>query len=193
MKKVLLLLSNGFEALEASAFTDVFGWNEVLGDTKIKLITSSISSPIIATWNFKVETEAPLKDVDVNDFDALIVPGGFGKAGFFKDTKIPLFHEKVREFHLKKKPVAGVCTGVIPLAESGILMGKRATTYLLDNERYFKQLEKNGAIPVREPIVVSDNIITSSAPGTAVEVAFILLELLTDKTNSKWVRKNMGF
>ena len=50
MKKVLLLLSDGFEALEASAFTDVFGWNEVVGNKKIRLITSSISSPILATW-----------------------------------------------------------------------------------------------------------------------------------------------
>ena len=141
MKNVLLLLSNGFEALEASAFTDVFGWNEIVGNKKIKLTTSSISSPIMATWNFKVETELPLKDIDVNDFDALVVPGGFGRAGFFTDIKNTFFLEKITEFYLQNKTIAGVCTGVIPLAESGILKEKKATTYLLDNERYFKQLK----------------------------------------------------
>ena len=32
MKKILLLLANGFEAYEASVFTDVFGWNRSRGD-----------------------------------------------------------------------------------------------------------------------------------------------------------------
>ena len=32
MKKVLLLLANGFEAFEASVFADVIGWNKLEGD-----------------------------------------------------------------------------------------------------------------------------------------------------------------
>lgn len=193
MRKVLLLLSDGFEALEASAFIDVFGWNSTIGSKDIKLVTSSIQTPIKATWNLEVHTEIPLKDVQDNEFQAIIIPGGFGSAGFFQDTKSKLFQNTIKQFHYENKYIAGVCTGVIPLAESGILKGKQATTYLLDNERYFMQLEKHGVIPVRENIVIDKKIITSSSPGTAVEVAFILLEFLTTKENSDFIKFNMGF
>jgi len=193
MKKVLLLLSDGFEALEASAFTDIFGWNNTIGSKDIELITASITNPITTTWNFKVYTEKLVKDIVVDEFDALIIPGGFGKAGFFKQTKCDVFQRVIKEFYLKEKYIAGVCTGVIPIAESGILEGKRATTYLLDNERYFMQLKKHKVIPVKESIVVDGKIITSSSPGTATKVAFLLLEILTSRENCDYIKFNMGF
>lgn len=193
MRKVLLLLSEGFEAFEASAFIDVFGWNSTIGSKDIKLVTSSIKSPIKTTWNLEVYTEMLLKDIHPNDFQAIIVPGGFGGAGFFQDTKSELFQDTIKKFNYENKYMVGVCTGVIPLAESGILKGKKATTYLLDNERYFMQLKKHGVNPVKKNIVIDQRIITSSAPGTAVEVAFILLELLTTKENSDFIKFNMGF
>ncbi len=193
MKKILLLLSDGFEALEASSFTDVFGWNNTIGSKDILLVTASVKPKIRSTWNFEVITEENLGDISAVDYDALVIPGGFGSAGFFRDTKLRIFQEKIREFYSMERYLVGVCTGVIPLLESGILKGKRATTYLLDNDRYFKQIERNGALPVRKDIVVHDNIITSSAPGSAVEVAFILLELLTSKKNASHIREAMGF
>ncbi len=193
MKKILLLLSDGFEALEASSFTDIFGWNSTIGSRDLTLVTASVEPRIRSTWNFEVVTEETLDSVSADDYEALIIPGGFGSAGFFKDTKLKIFQEKIEEFYLRDRYIAGVCTGVIPLLESGILKGKRATTYLLDNDRYFKQIERNGAIPVREPFVVHDKIITSSAPGSAAEVAFFLLELLTTKENAHYIREAMGF
>lgn len=42
-------------------------------------------------------------------------------------------------------------------------------------------------------VVVDNNIITSAGPATAVNVAFILLELLTDKENCDKIRRFMGF
>lgn len=193
MKRILLLLSDGFEALEASSFTDVFGWNNTIGSRDTPLITASVKPKIRSTWNFEVITEETLEDISADDYDALVIPGGFGSAGFFRDTKLEVFQEKIRKFYSGDKYIVGICTGVIPLLESGILKEKRATTYLLDNDRYFKQIEKNGAIPVREDIVVHNKIITSSAPGSAAEVAFILLELLTSKENACYIREAMGF
>ncbi|MGL4538260.1 MAG: DJ-1/PfpI family protein, partial [Cetobacterium sp.] len=58
---------------------------------------------------------------------------------------------------------------------------------------YFKQLEQYNAIPIKKDIVISDNIITSSGPGTAIDLAFYLLEKLTDQENCMVVKKNMNF
>lgn len=193
MRKVLLLLSEGFEALEASAFIDVFGWNSTIGSKDIELVTSSIKNPIKTTWNLKVHTEVLLKNIHPNDFEAIIIPGGFGGAGFFQDTKSELFQNTIKKFYYENKYMVGVCTGVIPLAESGVLKGRRATTYLLDNERYFMQLGIHGVTPIKDSIVIDKKIVTSSSPGTAVEVAFILLESLTTRENCDFIKVNMGF
>ena len=42
MKKVLLLLANGFKTYEASVFIDVLGWNLVDGDGTTEVITCGI-------------------------------------------------------------------------------------------------------------------------------------------------------
>lgn len=195
MKNILVLISQGVEILEVSPFIDVFGWNMVVGKKDTLITTCSFHDIINCTWNIKILPEINLKNTKLNleIYDALVIPGGFGKAGFFNDMKTEEFQSIIRHFHNNNKIILGVCTGVISLGESGILKNKRATTYLLDNDRYFKQLSNYGAIPVREEIVIDDNIITSSAPKNALETAFILLEKLTSKENMENVKYNMGF
>lgn len=195
MKNILVLISQGVEILEVSPFIDVFGWNMVVGKKDTLVTTCSFHDIINCTWNIKILPEINLKNTKLNleIYDALVIPGGFGKAGFFNNMKTEEFQSIIQHFHNNNKIILGVCTGVISLGESGILKNKRATTYLLDNDRYFKQLSNYGAIPVREEIVIDDNIITSSAPKNALETAFILLEKLTSKENMENVKYNMGF
>jgi len=56
-----------------------------------------------------------------------------------------------------------------------------------------KQLADFGAIVQDQSIVIDKNIITSTGPSTALDVAFILLEMLTDKENVDVVKKYMRF
>jgi len=55
------------------------------------------------------------------------------------------------------------------------------------------QLESFGVELVKQPIVVDKNIITSSSPSTALDVAFTLLEMLTTQENCRRVKFLMGF
>ena len=86
MKKVLLLLANGFEASEASVFTDVIGWNNLEGDKTTDLITVGMRDKLKCTWNFTVIPEMHISEVNIDDFDALAIPGGFEEAGFYEDA-----------------------------------------------------------------------------------------------------------
>lgn len=52
---------------------------------------------------------------------------------------------------------------------------------------------ESGALFLDRPVVVHDNIITSSGPGTATEVAFLLLEKLTSLENATFIRQKMRF
>ena len=86
MKEVLLLLANGFEAVEASVFTDVIGWNKLEGDGTTDLVTVGMRKNLKCTFNFTVIPELLISDVNANDFDALAIPGGFEEAGFYEDA-----------------------------------------------------------------------------------------------------------
>lgn len=193
MKKVLLLLANGFEMYEASVFIDVIGWNLVDGDGTTELITCGTKNEIYSTFNIKVIPDLIISDVNVDDFDALAIPGGFEEYGFYEDAYREEFLEIIREFDRKNKIIASICVAALPLGKSGILAGKKATTYNMNNGIRQKKLKEFGVNVVNEPIVVEQNVITSWNPSTAMDVAFRLLELLTSKEKSDYVRYIMGF
>ncbi|MFJ7183794.1 DJ-1/PfpI family protein [Lysinibacillus xylanilyticus] len=193
MKKTLLLLANGFEAVEASVFTDVLGWNKWEGDGTTEVVTAGLHQQLQCTWNFKVAPEKLLHEISLEDFDALAIPGGFEEAGFYDDGFSEEFQAVVRHFDEHKKPIATVCVASLILAHSGILHNRKATTYNHPTSKRLAQLQSYGANIVNERIVQSGHIITSSNPGTAFDVAFSLLEMLTSEENTKKVKDLMGF
>jgi 4-methyl-5(b-hydroxyethyl)-thiazole monophosphate biosynthesis len=193
MKRVLILLANGFEAFEASAFTDVLGWASVFGSEPIEVVTAGLRPRLKCTFAFEVIPMIQLSEVKVRDFDAVAIPGGFEKAGFYEDAYSPKFLEVIRRFAEAGKPVASICVGALPLARSGILKGRRATTYHLLKGKRRRELRARGAVVVDAPLVRDGNIITSTSPATAIDVAFALLEVLTSRDNVVKVRRWMGF
>jgi protein deglycase len=193
MKNVLLLLAQGFEEYEASVFTDVLGWSRDIGDIPVNVLTAGRRAQIKCTWNLIVAPEAQLSEISVDEYDALAVPGGFEEAGFYEDAYHEDFLKIIRQFHESKKIIASICVGALPLGKSGILKNKKATTYhLLDGKRR-NQLKSFGAYVQDQAIVVDDNIITSTSPATALDVAFTLLRMLTSPDNEKKVKIGMGF
>lgn len=193
MKKVLLLLSKGFEMYEASAFTDVIGWNLVDGDKTTDIITCGIRNEVISAFNIKVSAELTISEVNVDDFDALAIPGGFEEYGFYEDAYQEVFLEIIREFHRKNKIIATICVAALPLGKSGILKGKKATTYNMKNGLRQNMLNEYDVNVLNESVVMDDNIITCWNPAAAMDVAFKLLELLTSKNQSDNIKIIMGF
>lgn len=191
MKKVLLLLAEGFETFEASAFIDVIGCNLVEGDFSTELFTCGLKKEIKSAFNQRFIVDYLIDDVDCNSFDALAIPGGFGIYGFYKDAYDDKFLDLIRHFKADHKIIASICAGALPLGKSGVLKGKNGTTYNSAVPR--KELQGFGVNIINERIVLDDSIITSWNPSTAADVAFLLLEHLTTKNNANKVRELMGF
>ena len=191
MKKVLLLLSEGFEVFEASVFIDVMGWNLVQGNCSTQLYTCGLRKEIKSSFDQKFIVDYLINDIEVNDFDALAIPGGFEVYGYYNDAYNDTFLDLIRKFRQNNKIIASICVGALPLGKSGVLNGKTGTTYNSEVRR--EALKGFGVNVLNQPIVMDDNIITSWNPYTAIDVALLLLEHLTDKNNSDKVRKLMGF
>jgi protein deglycase len=192
MKKVLLLLADGFEMFEASAFIDVIGWNLIEGDKSTKLFSCGFMKEVKSSFDQKIIPDFLIDDINPDDYDALAMPGGFDEYGFYDDAYNVRFLDLIKQFNDQNKVIATICVGGLPLAKAGILNNKFATTYH-HNPKRIEQLIDMGALFTKEPIVVNENIITSSSPASAHEVAFILLEKLTDKDNAQKIKSLMGF
>jgi len=199
MKKIAIFLFEGAELFEIASFTDVFGWNNIVGLKEfrdIKVETISYRESIKCTWGGELRAEKIITEDNVEyffDYDALIIPGGFGKANFFKDNDNKIFKELTKYFFENNKIIVAICSAVINLLESTYIRGKKVTTYLLDNKRYFNQLKNYNVIPIEEEIVEDNNLFTCSGPGNALELSFRLLEKLSSKKNLEIVKKNMFF
>lgn len=193
MKQVLLLLCKGVEIYEAAAFYDVLGWSGAEGGEVVKVVTVGLQAEVQGTFGIRLIPERLLPSVQAEEFEALAVPGGFEVYGYYEEAYSEPVADLIRRFEELEKPIASICVGALPLANSGILKGRRATTYHLMEGMRRKQLAAFGVNVIDEPIVRDGNLITSTSPATAMEVAFELLARITSQENADHIREMMGF
>ncbi|MBO7472843.1 MAG: DJ-1/PfpI family protein [Ruminococcus sp.] len=191
--KILLFLAKGFETIEASAFIDVMGWARNDYHYDIDVVTCGFQKNVISTFGVPVTVDKLLKEICIDDYDALAIPGGFEEYGFYEEAYSKELSEVINKFNSQHKFIATVCVAALALGYSGVLTGKKATTYHLNNGNRQKQLAEFGVEIVNKPVVITDNIITSYCPQTAPEVAFTLLEKLIGTKEMNIVKTAMGF
>lgn len=191
--KVLVFCAKGFETMEFSVFIDVFGWARNDYAYPIDVHTCGFTRVVSSTFNVPVIVEKLIDEVDAGDYDALAIPGGFEEFDFYDEAYDEKLLELIREFDRQGKPVATVCVAALALGKSGIITGRKATTYHLQDGYRQKQLSEFGVDVVNERIVIDNNVITSYCPETAPDVAFELLRKLVGADKMLVVRKAMGY
>lgn len=192
-KKVLVFLAKAFETMEFCVFIDILGWARVDYGHNLLVDTCGFTEKVISTFNIPVTVDKTIGEINVDEYDALAIPGGFEEFGFYEEAYNERFLELIKEFDAKGKIIATVCTGALPLGKSGVLKNRKATTYHLNNGYRQKELKEFGVNVVNERIVVDGNIITSYCPETAPSVAFELLKMLTSEEDMSVIKKAMGF
>lgn len=191
--KILLFCAKGFETMEFSVFIDIFGWARNDFGYNVQVETCGFNKKVISTFGVPVIMDKILDEIAVEEYDALAIPGGFEEFGFYQEAFDQRFLKLIQEFDRQKKMIATICVGALPLGKSGILRGKKATTYHQKEAYRQKQLAEFGALVIKERIVIDENIITSYCPETAPDVAFELLKRLIGFDQMMIVRQAMGY
>lgn len=191
--KVLVLCLHAFEMMEVSPFIDVFGWAHDEFGHDIEVVTCGLKKQVTSTFGIRMEVDQLIDDIKVEEYAALAIPGGFQEYGFYEEAYAQPTLALIQSFYQQNKVIASVCVGAFPLAKSGILTGKTATTYHLRGDYKRKELEAFGVVLGSPWLEIDGTIITSSCPKTAPDVAFALLELLTSKEQMQQVKEVMGF
>lgn len=190
-KRVLLLLPAGFEVMEASCFTETIGWADIYGPGGFEQLSVGLRSPLSTTFGFSVNPEALLDEVDLERFDALAMPGGFAEAGYYEDAMSEPVLQVIRRFAARQAPIAAVCVASLALGAAGVLRGRHATTYHQPGGKRKAELERYGALFRDAPVVVDGAFITSTGPGTAIEVALELVAALSTRAVADDLRTRM--
>ena len=177
MPRVLVPLASGFEEIEAVTVIDI------LRRANIEVVVAGLEEGTIeGSRGIKVLPDTTL-DQAGSDFDLIALPGGARCADRMReDERIAAL---VRGLLSKGKPVAAICAASTVLSHLGVLEGKRATGH----PSVLSLLRAGQAVTDR--VVVDGPIVTSRSPGTAMEFAFKLVELLVGKVKAEEVNRGV--
>lgn len=180
--------------MEFAPFVDVFGWAKNDFHYDVEIVTCGFAKEVISAFNIPIIVDKTIDEVDISEYAALAIPGGFEEFGFYSEAYDERFLNLIKEFDKQGKYIASICVGALPLGKSGILKGRNATTYHLNNGVRQKQLAEFGVnvIP-NERIVIDKNVITSFCPETSPDVTFMLLAFLVGDEKANVVAKAMGY
>ena len=122
--KLLMTVTDGYEEVEA------IGTLAILRRAGLDVTFASLySSQATGRYGVHVDGLVPLSEVDVDDYDMLIIPGG---PEYVVEEKDPSFLAMVKKFFEEDKYVAAICAGPTILGHLGLLKGRRYTCFVVD-------------------------------------------------------------
>jgi 4-methyl-5(b-hydroxyethyl)-thiazole monophosphate biosynthesis len=154
----------------------------VEGIEKVSVKIAGWDNPVKLMHGTKIVPDLNMKDVKVDDYDAIVIPGGWPGTKFFELTYSEEFKHFLNEAYKKNKLIVTLCFGILPVGNAGLLKGKKAAIFTSNTplmcQEFKEKLIGMGAEYVDNAIYFEKNIISNIGPAVANEVAFIMLEKL---------------
>lgn len=153
MKRVIALIDHLYEDLEL--------WYPKLRleeeGASVKIAAPRAGETYLGKHGYPCKADLTLDAIQTEDFDGLLVPGGFSPDKLRRSEKVCDFVRKMDE---EGKPIAFICHAGWLLISAKILKGRRATSVRAIKD----DMENAGAIWSDEPLVVDQNLISSRTP-----------------------------
>jgi len=176
---VYILLAPGFEEMEALVPADLLrraGLDVALVSTAGEFVPGG--------HNIAVKADLALSQVDLNDLELLILPGGgVGVADLGKDPGVEAL---VRQAAASGKKLAAICAAPSLLSKWGLLEGRQAVCY----PTWADKIADATFLP-GEKLAQDGNIITGQAAGASFEFGLKLIEVLAGADTAERVRKEI--
>lgn len=176
---VYMLLGTGFEETEAIAPLDL------LRRAGIEIKTVGINGKIVyGSHKIGVEADILLSELDLNEMEMVILPGGLGGVASVRASKQAMDTLKYAWEH--DRYVSAICAGPTVLADLGITAGMNTTCYPGCEENM------GCAIMIEDAAVVTDEkLITGTSAGCAIPFGLALIEALKGTEAAEAIEKQI--
>lgn len=151
-KRIALLATDGFEDSELTRPM------EAVKEAGAEVVVISDKDEITGENDTKVTADSSIDEVDVEDFDGLLLPGGAKNPDHLRMNETAV--DFVREFFEQSKPVAAICHAPWMLVEADVLQDRTLTSW----PSLKTDIQNAGGKWVDEEVVVDDNLVTSRQP-----------------------------
>lgn len=152
-KKIIQIVSNDFEDLEL--------WYPVLRlreeGAEVHIVGEEANVKFVGKYGVPIESDRALRDINPDDYDALLVPGGWAPDLLRRYEEVLNITRSMDE---KKKPIGQICHAGWVLISAGILKGKIVTS----TPGIKDDMMNAGATWVNESVVVDGHLISSRRP-----------------------------
>lgn len=152
-KHIAVLVTDMVEEIE---LTDPIKAYKEAGHT-VDIVSNEKDKTITGKNGDEIQADKGIDDVNVEQYDALLVPGGFSPDLLRVNPKNSEF---AKSFFQQNKPVFAICHGPQFLVDTEELKGKELTSYVSVR----KDLENAGASVKEAEVVVDGNLVTSRTP-----------------------------
>ncbi|MBI1895487.1 MAG: type 1 glutamine amidotransferase [Acidobacteria bacterium] len=152
-KRIALLVDNLYQELEV--------WYPLLrfveAGAEVVTVGADAGQTYTSKLGYPVKADKSYDTVSANDFDGVIIPGGYAPDHIRRHPKAIQF---VRALDADGKLVAAICHGPWVLCSTGTLPGRRATSFFAIKD----DLSNAGAVWEDAEVVVDTNLVTSRKP-----------------------------
>lgn len=180
MKRVLLILSPGFEEMEAVTPLDL------MRRAGIDAVSASTGPALLVEGGrgIRIEADRLLDECLEEAFDMVVLPGGPGVDRLRRDARVIAL---VRSAHSAGVPLAAICAAPVILADAGVVREHIVTSFpsvageLSEHVREYSEAR----------VVEDGKVITSRGAGTAEEFSLRLIACLEGADAAEDVRKRI--
>ncbi len=177
-KKVVVPIAQGFEEIEAVTVIDI------LRRAGVEVIVAGVSpNPITGRNGIQLVADRPITEVKASDVDMVVLPGGAQGAEHL--AKCAATQQLLKEAAWQGKYLAAICAAPTVLSGLGLLNGKRVTSHPSVENKLGKVTYTD------DRVVIDGKIVTSRSPGTAMEFAMALVEILIGKEKAKEINQSV--
>jgi protease I len=174
VSRVLIVATDGFEEWE------LFGPRQILQKRGAEVVLASLKlDPIQATIHDDpgktITPDLTVDDVNAEDFDALILPGGVRNPDTLRLHGNVI--ELIKAFAAQDKPIGAICHGPWLLVEADLMRGRTATSW----PSIRTDLRNAGANVIDEAAVTDGNIVTSRKPDDVEAFTNAVIDLIEDR------------
>ena len=177
--KVLVVLADGFEDIEAITAIDV------LRRGGVEVVTAALAGgpEVRSAHGIMIRADASFAEAEKDEFDAIVLPGGGEGTDNLKSSAA--LANRLRRQKEEGRLLCAICAAPTVLVEAGVLEeGQHVTCYptcSLDLDRPCAGV----------PVVADGNVITGQAPGASTLFALVVLQSLTDERTAAKVARGM--